>query len=827
MTTTRLAPITPKQMRKRRRLRRYTLASIALLLLLLIAAVGTRIWLRHAMLAALPQVDGNFQTSGLAAPVRVDRDAHGIPRITAQTMDDLVFAQGFVTAQDRLWQMDMLRRHAAGELAEVLGHSLLEHDRTQRYLQLRAVADRSVATLAPGERHALEAYSNGVNAAMAAAADHLPAEFRLLGYRPAPWQPRDSLLVSFAMAEDLSTNYPDKLNREAVASRLSPEDIAALYPVGSWRDHPPAEGKPDLTAPREMINIPLDETQAEVATPQHFEDLQAARATLAQSVSALRCDGCAAGSNNWVVSGARSASGKPLVANDMHLSITLPGIWYTVELQAGNFHVSGVTLPGVPYVVVGHNDHVAWGFTNSGADVQDLYVEQVTGDSYRSLDGSMQPLVHQREHIRVKRGLDTTLDVRETRHGNALTPLISPIFPHESRAIALRWSLYEPGYATLPLYNIDAAASGAELVTAFAHFNGPSQNLVWGDDGGHIGYHLIGLVPLRGVQGQNGISPVPVNAGTYEWTGFIPYDQLPVVVDPPGGVLATANSRISADNYPYAIALDWELPYRNERIWKVLGDRTGLTPGDMTALQDDTFSALDKTVAERVAYAVDHAKAPSARAREAADVLRTWDGRVTRNSSAPNITQAVRLALMPMLLKPKLGDLWTLYTWGERSYAIEMILEHASAGWLPREYGNWNDLLTAALEQGLKANAAPTKLANWQWGPTHNLQLLHPVFGSSWPLRWLSGNPGSSVAQLPGNAYTVRAASGAHGASERFVTDLADPTHATMTLPQGESGMPRSPWFVDQWPWWTEGKPLPLPYGGTTATTHTLILRPQ
>ena len=437
-------------------------------------------------------------------------------------MDDLVFAQGYVTAQDRLWQMDMLRRHAAGELAEVLGHGLLEHDRTQRYLQLRAVADRSVATLEPGERHALEVYSNGVNAAMAVAENHLPAEFRLLGYSPAPWQPRDSLLVSFAMAEDLSTNYPDKLNREAVAAKLSPEDMAALYPVGSWRDHPPAEGKPDLTAPREMINIPLDETQAELTTPQHLQDLQAARTTLAQSVSALRCDGCAAGSNNWVVSGARSASGKPLVANDMHLSITLPGIWYTAELQAGSFHVSGVTLPGVPYVIVGHNDHVAWGFTNSGADVQDLYVEQVTGDSYRSLDGSMQPLVHQREHIRVKHGLDTTLDVRETRHGNALTPLISPIFPHESRALALRWSLYEPGYATLPLYTIDAATSGAELVNAFAHFNGPSQNLVWGDDGGHIGYHLTGLVPMRGVQGQNGISPVPVNAGTYEWTGFIP-----------------------------------------------------------------------------------------------------------------------------------------------------------------------------------------------------------------------------------------------------------------------------------------------------------------
>ncbi len=814
-------------MRRGRRLRLGLFAVTALLLLAVVAAFAARAWLRHAGVAALPQIDGNLSIAGLSAPVRVDRDAHGTPHITAQSMDDLLFAQGFATAQDRLWQMDMLRRHAAGELAEVLGSSLLEHDRTQRYLQLRATADRGVTTLNPAERHALEMYANGVNAAMNTAADHLPAEFRLLGYRPAPWLPRDSLLVSFVMAEDLSTEYPEKLNREAVAAKLAPEDMADLYPVGSWRDHPPAEGKPDLAAPREMLEIPLDETQARLQSPGHLHDLQAARATLAQSVSALRCEGCAAGSNDWVVSGARSASGKPLVANDMHLSVTMPGIWYTAELQAGGFHVSGVTLPGVPYVVVGHNDHVAWGFTNSSADVQDIYVEQVAGDKFRAADGSMQPLVHQAEHIRVKHGFDTTLDVRQTRHGNALTPLISPLFPHESRALALRWTVYEPGYPTLPLFAANAAGSGAELVAALAHFNGPSQNLVWGDDGGHIGYHLTGLVPLRGANGQNGISPVPVNAGMYEWTGFVPYDQLPAVTDPTGGILATANARITPDSYPYAVALDWELPYRNERIWKALGDRTGLTPADMTALQNDTFSALDKTVAERVAYAVDHATAPTPRDREAADILRTWDGRVSRNSAAPNITQAVRLALMPLLLKPKLGDLWTLYTWRERSYAVEMILEHASERWLPREYSNWNDLLTAALEQGLKKSGAPAKLATWQWGPTHTLQLQHPVFGSNWALRRLSGNPRTTSVALPGNAFTVRASAGVHGASERFVTDMADPAHATMTLPLGESGNAASPWFADQWPAWTDGRPLPLSYNGATGTAHTLVLHPR
>lgn len=805
------------------------------------AALVARLWLRHAMAAALPQVDGGLRVTGLEAPVRVERDGHGIPHVMARSMEDLVFAQGFVTAQDRLWQMDMLRRHAAGELAEVLGKSQLEHDRTQRYLQLRAVADRALPRMNVEERHLLERYAEGVNAEMVEAEGHLPAEFRVLGYEPRPWTARDSLLVGFAMAEDLSTVYPEKLNREAVAAKLGGEQtgelIAELYPVGSFRDHAPAEGKPDLTAPREMIEIPLDESQArrtmpeELGAPEHVQDLERARAVLAEGVSGLRCEGCAAGSNNWAVSGTRSASGKPIVANDMHLSITLPGIWYTADLEAGEgagaFHVSGVTLPGVPFVVVGHNMHVAWGFTNSGADVQDLYVEQVEGDTFRGADGVMRPVVHQTETIRVKHGMDVTLDVKETRHGEALTPLISPVFPHETRALALRWSLYEPGFVSMPFAKVNAAASGAALVEAFREFGGPSQNLVWGDDAGHIGYHLLGLVPLRGVNGQSGISPVPVNSGSYEWTGFIPYEQLPLVADPPSGILATANARVTTETYPYAIALDWELPYRNERIWKVLGDKTGLTAEQMTALQNDTFSALDKTIAERVAYAVDHAKAPSKQAREAADLLRGWKGFVEVNAPQGNITQAVRVALLPMLLVPKLGAAWQMYTWRERSYAVEMIVERGSAKWLPREYEDWNEFLTAALERGLKEGGAPSKLAKWTWGSTHVMQLQHPVFGSAWYLRWLSGTTGTRAVALPGNAFTVRAFSGVHGASERFVADLGDPDHATMTLPQGESGVAGSPWYLDQWGAWTAGKALPLAFAGTLGQTHTLVLTPR
>ena len=818
----------PATVRPAHRLRRrFGVAGAALLLCALALFVAGRLWLDNALRSGLPQIEGTLRVPGLRAAVRVDRGPHGVPHIVAGSVDDLVFAQGFVTAQDRLWQMDMLRRHAAGELAEVLGSGQVEHDRTQRYLQMRESAERDLELLAPEERHFLDVYANGVNAEIAAAGAHLPAEFRILGYTPATWSPVDSMLVGLVMAEDLSTTYPEKLNHEAVAARLSSDLLADLYPVGTWRDHPPAEGKPDMTAPREMLDVPLDESQA-LASPAHALDLLRARSVLADGVSDLRCDGCTAGSNNWAVAGGHTASGKPILASDMHLSVTVPGIWYTADLQSGGFHVSGVTLPGAPFVIVGHNAHVAWAFTNSSADVQDLYVEQVEGDSFRGADGALHPLHHRHQIIHVKHGLDQSFDVLETEHGNALTPILTPVYPHETRAIALRWTVFDPGSLTLPFYRVNSASTGAELAEAFRGFGLPSQNLVYADDAGHIGYHLLGHIPLRGdAEGRSGISPVPVRTGTYEWTGYIPYDRLPTVVDPAGGILATANARITPDSYPYGISLDWAPPYRNERIWKALNDRTGLTAGAMLALQDDLYSSLDKTFAERIAYAVDHANSPSKRAHAAADLLRAWDGRITRDSAAANIAESARQALLPMVLEPHLHEGWTLYTAHARTFALEEMLEHQPARWLPPEYTDWNELLSAALDRGLRQGHAPADLAGWTWGKTHTLNLRHPVFGDSALLRTLAGMPtGTGSVPTQGNAFTVRASSGKHGQSERFVDDLADPEHARMTLPMGESENPASPWFMDQWAAWYGGEALPLPFANTGGQEHTLSLQP-
>jgi penicillin amidase len=318
-----------------------------LVVLLAVLATGAfffgRYYLRKLMVANLPQLDGSLVVYGLSAPVTVERDARGVPRIRANSVDDLVLAQGYVTAQDRLWQMDLLRRHAAGQLAAILGRSMLDHDRLQRTLQLRTVADRVIAAMPADQKHWLEVYAHGVNASIVAQHDHLPIEFRVLGYRPGPWTPRDSVLVELAMFQDLTTGFPEKLGREALAARLSPELIADLYPTGSWRDHAPGQPIPDVTAPQQdMPDVPLDESQSKLHQPARprtkstwsAPDLLALERSLA--LFHAPCGACVAGSNAWAVSGSRSASGEPLLANDMHLSLQVPELWYEADLEAAN-----------------------------------------------------------------------------------------------------------------------------------------------------------------------------------------------------------------------------------------------------------------------------------------------------------------------------------------------------------------------------------------------------------------------------------------------------------------------------------------------------------
>ncbi len=818
-------------------------------------AIGVVVlWLRSVTLAALPQLDGDVHLAGLSAPVVVRRDAHGVPHIDAATMDDLLVAQGYVTAQDRLWQMDTMRRSADGNLAEILGSSLVEQDKVQRVLEIRLTAERIYDRLSTDERARIDDYARGVNLFIAQCerSNSLPVEFRLLMYRPKPWTGVDTISVGLAMVQTLDTHVATKLSRARVAAQLHDPTLEAdLFPVGSWRDRPPTGIRVDLTEPQPLpppIRNDEDDENTEallapapavpgVTPASEPADIRAsAHAPIALPSSRVMallglptCDGCAVGSNNWVVAGGHTASGKPLLSNDMHLTLRVPDTWYMADLYvpgdhgAPGFHAAGVTLPGMPLVIAGHNDHVAWGFTALEADVQDLYIEKLDGKgNYESADAQWHPLTVDREVIHVRGGKDVVVDVESTAHG----PLLNPILPAGDPPTALKWTLYDPSLNTIPLYAMNAASNWAEFSAALAQWCWPTQNLVYADDQGHIAYHAIGNVPIR----PGGLIDDPITDNAHEWQGFIPFDAMPNVFDPPSGFLATANSRVTTDKSPYPLTLDWIDPYRAERIYKMLDGRDQLTPNDMLAAQTDIYSEVDQEMGQRFAYAIDHAPGPDGNGdpemRQAADLMRSWDGRLTTDSVAASLVTQTRAALWPLILGPKLGNQVDDYHWSEKNFAEEEIVMHAKPEWLPKNYKNWDALLTAAVRKGMRDGKEPVDLSQWTYGSWHVVDIEHPL-ARFLPL--IGRIAGTGPQPQTGDGTTVKQVGRTLGPSQRFTMDWSNIDGSTENIVLGESGNPLSPYFRDQWNDWYNGTTFSLPFTPAAVaaqTHHTLRLLP-
>lgn len=816
------------------------MCTAVLLVLVLIAACAGVLWLRSAATAALPLLDGDIHLAGLSAPVTVRRDAHGVPHIEAATQDDMFVSQGYVTAQDRLWQMDAYRRNSNGELAEIMGSSLVEHDKAQRVLQFRKTAERVYANLPAADRARLDAYARGVNLFIEQHPDSLPPEFKLLHYSPQPWSGIDSLSVGLMMVQMLDTHWPDKLARERIAAKLNnPQLEADLFPVGSWRDRPPTGIRVDLSQPHtepEPSKADEDDDDDEPSSTRAVPptglpasvDPRALLATLGLSA----CDGCASGSNNWVVAGSHTAGGKPLLSNDMHLSISVPNIWYMADLKSPGFHAAGVTLPGMPFVIAGHNDHVAWGFTALMGDVQDLYIEKLDGKgNYQDIDGSWKPLTERRETIKVRAGKDVHLTVQSTTHG----PLLNPLLPKETRPLALRWTLYDPSLNSLPLYQLNTAANWTEFSSALETWSWPTQNLVYADDQGHIAYHAIGKIPTRS---PAGIAHVPIphevaNAKT-EWGDlvlnpksiYIPFDLMPNAVDPPSGFLATANSRVTTAKNIFPITDEWIEPYRAERIYKSLDGRDGLTPKDMLAVQTDVYSEMDQQMGQRLAYAIDHTDGVDDRLRKAADLMRSWDGRLTTDSSAASLVTQTRKALWPLILEPRLGKDAADYRWMESNFAEEEIVMHAKAEWLPRNYKNWDALLTAAVRKAMDDGKAPVDVAQWTYGSWHVVDIEHPLATF---LPFVSRIAGTGPQPQSGDTTTVKQVGRGFGPSQRFTMDWNNIDGSTENIALGESGNPYSAYFRDQWNDWYSGTTFALPFSEAAVaaqTKHTLRLVP-
>ncbi|HUN89487.1 MAG TPA: penicillin acylase family protein, partial [Terriglobales bacterium] len=468
--------IAPQQPTRRRRI--ILPAILVLIVVVALIVIGAGWWLCAATRAALPQLDGSISVSGLSAPVKVMRDQHGVPHIAAANMQDLMFAQGYVIAQDRLWQMDMARRVAGGELSEILpprlfGENVLRLDRRQRILGLRVVAEQSAGQLTGEKKEYFEAYARGVNAYVASHKDSLPPEFRLLHYEPKPWTPVDSYLVGAQMAEELQFYLVQHMwSREWVTEHVGPKAAAELYVNTGWRDHPPTATPPDFN--ENPPPAPVEQEESKRGHAGHHALLTPLLPKWLQDKLDGREDLLVPGSNDWVVSGAHTATGKPLLSNDMHLGFGVPSIWHEVQLTAPGFDVTGVTFPGIPFVVVGHNQRIAWGFTNVGPATYDLYIENFNrNDEYQTASG-WQKVQHRREFINVRGEQNVLLDVASTRHG----PIVSDLFPGETRKLALKWTAYEPGLVDIPFLAVDRAQNWDEFKQAIGGFAIPSQNAV-------------------------------------------------------------------------------------------------------------------------------------------------------------------------------------------------------------------------------------------------------------------------------------------------------------------------------------------------------------
>src|SRR5262245_15061203 len=689
-----------------------------LLVLALLAAFGVGAWFYRATHAPLAQLDGTIVLPGLSAPVSVVRDTHGVPHLTASSLEDLFFAQGYVTAQDRLWQMDMTRRYSAGELAEILpaasapaapasrstsaprrSTSWVDLDKQQRILRLRAVADRVTAQLPARDLAFFEAYARGVNAYIDQHEKNLPVEFRILKYSPRHWTASDSVLVGIGMSQLLNPQFEMEYWREKIGQRLSPELMADLYPSSSWRDRPPgsvaSDGAPTTPSRQNRAVWGPRPAAPASATPSKTQagKSRAAAVNTPAYLAWSDCEGCVPGSNNWVISGAHTVSGKPLLANDMHLPHRVPGVWYEVQLHAGDYNVEGFSLPGMPMITVGHNQRIAWGYTNLNPDVQDLFVENFnSAGEYETPKGWQKPEKFH-EVIRVKGQPDIALDVVVTRHG----PIVSSLLPGETRQIALQWLIYDSRSIGIPLFELNTAQNWEQFRKALSSFATPSQNVVYADVDGNIGYQAMGFVPVR----ASGDGTVPVSGadGKHDWTGYLSFEKMPSVFNPPSGIIATANAKITPAGYPYQLATQWFPPYRTERIYQVLENdpKKKFSPADMLALQTDITSEYDRFFGASFVAAIDHTARAGARARQAAEVMRNFDGRMLADSAAPTIEVRSRVALWKLLLESKLGLEWIRYDWSEAAVALETIVRDRPARWLPKEFTSFDDLLTAAV----------------------------------------------------------------------------------------------------------------------------------
>ena len=777
------------------------LAGLLILVLLLVGGLLGAVWW------TLPARDGRIALPGLAAPVEIVLDTHGIPRIAARTEQDAWTALGWLHARDRLFQMEMMRRGASGRLAEVTGASGLRLDRFMRVLGLVGRAEADLATLPPDTRAALEAYARGVNAWIAARGRFAAAEFVLLG-APEPWRPLDSLLWGKVMGLWLSGNWRTELDRARLATILPPARLADLWP----RDASP--GRPDAPGLRAALpGLGHADTFASAAGP--LPDLDRMAAALPRFPGDAPLPSMA--SNSWAVAPERSASGAALLATDPHLGFGAPILWYLarIELPGGRV-LAGATAPSVPGIVIGRNEGLAWGFTTTHSDTQDVFVERLAGPGAYETPEGPRPFTEREEVIRVRWGAPVTLRVRETRHGPVISDLDAPQGRPDGTVLAVAMANLAPGdTAAAGLLALNGARSIAEARDAARLITSPSQNLMVADRSGAIAMFLTGRTPIR--RSGDGSMPAPGWDGSADWTGFLPFDALPHVERPASGVLANANNRIAPPGHPAFLGRDWNGDWRFRRIGALLEAAPQADARHFATIQADRRSLF----AQDVLAAFHAAPRPEGAAGSAHALLADWRGDMDGARPQPLIFHAT-LARFSRDLLARAGipdDAWRPSP--EFLHRV-LTVPAATTAWCGE--AGCGPLLAAALTRAV-ADLAPIHgpdPAAWRWGAAHQARFEHqvlrfiPGLGALTRIVTPSGGDGETVNRAGLRPEAGGTFGNVHGAGFRGVFDLADPDGAFVIVATGQSGHPMSRHWADQMPAWRDGALLRLgPVEGT------------
>jgi len=762
-----------------------------------ILGTGGYLYLR----GSLPQTDGTITLNGLSKAVEITRDASGIPHIEAQNLDDALFALGFVHAQDRLWQMEMNRRIGAGRLSEIMGAPTLGTDKFLRTLGVYDSAKKSLKMLNTETVHHLETYAAGVNAYLNQKSGPLPPEFLILGVTPEPWKPADSVVWTKMMSWDLSKNWARELERMQLMKIMTPSQVAEILPPYPGETPPPL---PDFSKQYQTAGIDIQRILAMAPEP------------LPEG----------AGSNNWVVSGSRTMSGKPLLANDPHLGLSAPALWYFAHIKTPTMNAIGATLPGVPAVILGRNDTIAWGFTNTGPDVQDLYIEKINPDNpdqYKTPEGWADFDVR-KEIITIKDADPVTLTVRTTRHGpvisdahtrtNDLTP--------ENHVMAFAWTTLLPeDKSPEASAKMMAAKNWEQFKEAIKPFTSPEQNMVYADINGNIGYYAPGLVPIRKSENMAmGRLPVPGWKADNDWNGFIPFEELPQQYNPSSKMHHTANEKIVADDYPHFLSVDWTLPYRSNRIKERLLQEEKHSVETFMDIQSDVSSAMATEFLDILLTT----KPVNDLSRQSLIALSTWDGEMIKNSAQPLIFNGWMRELNRAVYADELGDVFPNY-WRQRPTFLKNVLlnKNRQAIWCDDKntglIENCDQILQKSLKTALDdlVERYGSDMDSWNWGKAHFAHSDHLPFTKITGLKSLFDIKVPSM----GATFTVNVGrnrlkdethpfANTHAASLRAIYDLSDMDNSRFIHSTGQSGNILSPFYDDMAEDWAKMKYLKM-----------------